>query len=96
MKHYDVSERIVEQDGTLFIQRSQDVQSMIDDNHALSTVAPKSYGPANFRLVGRVPLVIIEEWSRICGAAIGTKEFTEFVRKQLLNGDFSKFLVKGF
>lgn len=96
VNQHGITERMFEQDGNLHIRRSQDVQSLIDENKELASVAPSAHGDAKFRLVGRIPSVIAEEWSRICGAAIGTKEFAEFIKKQLMNGDFAAFRVKGY
>ncbi len=95
-RHYDVSERMFEQDGKLIVRRHQDVQSLLDENHELSTIAPSAHGDAKFRLAGRIPLVIAEQWSAECGEAIGTKAFAEYVRRKLADGDFAKLRVKGF
>lgn len=95
-RHYDVSERMFEQDGKLIVRRHQDVQSLLDENHELSTIAPSAHGDAKFRLAGRIPLVVAEQWSTECGEAIGTKAFAEYVRRKLADGDFAKLRVKGF
>lgn len=96
MKHYDVNERMFEQDGKLIVRRHQDVQSLLDENHELSTFAPSAHGDAKFRLAGRIPLVIAEQWSAECGEAIGTQGFAQYVRRKLADGDFAKLRVKGF
>lgn len=96
MSLYDVRERMVEQDGLLHIQRSQDVQSLLDDNAQLASSAPSAHGDAKFRLAGRIPFVIAEQWSAECGAGIGTQEFAQYVKKKLLDGDFARLRVKGF
>lgn len=95
-RHYDVNERMVEQDGKLIVRRHQNVQSLLDDNHELSTTAPSAHGDAKFRLAGRIPLVIAEQWAAECGEAIGTQAFAQYVRRKLADGDFAKFRVKGF
>lgn len=94
--HYDVKERMFEQDGKLIVRRNQDVQSLLDENHELSTFAPSAHGDAKFRLAGRIPLVIAEQWSAECGEAIGTQGFAQYVRRKLADGDFAKLRVKGF
>jgi len=93
---YGVTERMVEQDGKLIIQRSQDVQNLLDDNANLASFAPSAHGDAKFRLAGRIPFVVAEQWSAECGAAIGTKEFGEYVKRKLQDGDFARLRVKGF
>lgn len=95
-RHYDVKERMFEQDGKLIVRRNQDVQSLLDENHELSTFAPSAHGDAKFRLAGRIPLVIAEQWSAECGEAIGTQGFAQYVRRKLADGDFAKLRVKGF
>ena len=96
MSFYDVKERMVEQDGKLIIQRSQEVQGLLDDNARLAAVAPSAHGDAKFRLAGRIPLVVAEQWATECGAAVGTQEFGLYVKKKLLDGDFARLRVRGF
>jgi hypothetical protein len=95
-RHYDVVERMVEEDGKLVISRRQDVRALLDDNHELSTTAPSMHGDAAFRLAGRIPLVVAEQWSRECGEAIGTQGFAAYVKRKLADGDFARLRVKGF
>lgn len=96
MSHYDVKETMTEQDGRLIISRHQEVSALLDENHELSTIAPSAHGDAKFRLAGRIPLVVAEQWSHECGEAIGTQAFAAYVRKKLMDGDFAKLRVKGF
>jgi len=95
-KHYDVNERMIEQDGKLIVSRSQNVESLLDDNKALADIAPSMHGDAAFRLVGRIPLVVAEQWAAECGEAVGTQGFAAHVRKKLADGDFARLRVKGF
>lgn len=93
---YDIRQTIVEEDGKVIINRHQDVQSLLDDNARLASFAPSAHGEAKFRLAGRIPLVVAEQWSAECGEAIGTQGFAAYVKKKLLDGDFAKLRVKGF
>lgn len=93
---YDIKQSIIEQDGKVIINRHQDVKSLLDDNARLASIAPNAHGDAKFRLAGRIPLVVAEQWSTECGEAIGTQGFAVYVKKKLLDGDFAKFRVKGF
>lgn len=95
-KHYDVTERMFEEDGQLIVNRHQDVQSLLDDNQQLASIAPSMHGDAKFRLAGRIPLVVAEQWAAECGEAIGTQAFAEYVKKKLADGDFARLRVKGF
>lgn len=95
-RHYDVTERMVEEDGKLVVSRHQNVGALLDDNHELSMSAPSMHGDAKFRLAGRIPLVVAEQWSRECGEAIGTQGFAAYVKRKLADGDFARLRVKGF
>ena len=90
-----IVERMIEADGKLHVQRHQDVQDIIEQNKIESQIMPSMYGEAAYRKVGSIPFVVAEEWSRECGAAIGTKEFALFCKKKLMDGDFAAFRIKG-
>ncbi len=45
---------------------------------------------ANMHYMGSIPTSVAAQWSRICGARVGSREFAEFARKQLLSGEYSK------
>jgi hypothetical protein len=90
-----ISELMVEQDGKLHIQRTQDVQGLIDQNKAEAEVMPSMFGDAAWRKVGSIPFTVAEEWSKECGAGIGTKEFIAYCKRKLLDGDFAAFRIKG-
>ncbi len=94
--HYDVRERMFEEDGKLIVRRHQEVQALLDDNKALGDIAPSMHGDAKFRLAGRIPLVVAEQWASECGEAIGTQGFAEYVKRKLADGDFARLRVKGF
>ena len=94
--HYDVREQMLEEDGKLIVRRHQEVEALLDDNKALAEIAPSMHGDAAFRLVGRIPLVVAEQWSAECGEAIGTQGFADYVKKKLADGDFARLRVKGF
>lgn len=90
-----IAERMIEQDGKLHITRTQDVQAIIDRNKAEAEIAPSMFGEAAWRKVGSIPFVIAEEWSKECGAGIGTREFALYCKRKLMDGDFAAFRVKG-
>jgi hypothetical protein len=81
-------------DGRLVIKRTQDVESLIAMNAHEAESAPSMFGQAAVRKLGSIPLVIAEEWSRECGAAIGSKEFALYCKRKLMDGDFAKFRIK--
>ena len=90
-----ISERMLEQDGKLHVQRSQDVQSLIEQNKIEAEIMPSMFGDAAWRKVGSIPFTVAEEWSKECGAGIGTREFSLYCKRKLLDGDFAAFRIKG-
>jgi len=90
-----VAERMFQDDGRLIIKRSQDVQLIMDNNRREASELPSMYGQAAHRKVGSIPFVVAEEWSRECGAAIGSIEFAEYCKRKLMDGDFAAFRIKG-
>lgn len=90
-----ISERMIEQDGKLIIDRSQDVTALIERNKAEAEIMPSKFGDAAWRKVGSVPLTLAEAWAKECGANVGTKEFALYAKKKLMDGDFAAFRIKG-
>ena len=94
LNEFGIKEDFDMADGKLLIRRSQDVQSLIDQNHHEASVVPSMFGQARVRKLGSIPFVVAETWSRECGAGIGTKEFALYAKKKLMDGEFSKFRIK--
>lgn len=91
----EISEKYsVDSDGLIRVTRSQDVQSLIDQNKHEAEAAPSMFGQAAVRKLGSIPFVVAEAWSRECGAGIGTKEFAAYCKRKLLDGDFAAFRIK--
>lgn len=95
LNQYGVMERMVEDEGKLIVDRRQDIDALIDQNKAEADVAPSMFGQAAVRKIGSIPFVVAEQWSRECGAAIGSKEFALYCKRKLMDGDFAKFRIKG-
>lgn len=91
-----VKEKITAEDNKIQVVRSQDVSGILKEIHELKDHVPSMHGDAKARWVGSIPLVIAEEWSRECGAAIGTHEYAGYIRKKLSDPDYKKLLVKGY
>lgn len=77
----------------LIINRQQDVQFLMDDNHRL---AMETHRKSDMRLAGRVPMVIMEQWMRECGASLGSPELNAYVKRKLMDGEFARFRVRGY
>ena len=80
--------------GNIWINTVQDVEPILRRNHELSTVLPNHAGDYRWRYVGEIPLVICQQWQKECGAAMGSKEFTEYDKKKLKDPDYKILLVK--
>lgn len=90
-------EQVYEDERGLHVHRTDTgVQSLLDRNKMMAELAPSMKGPAATRYVGSVDGLTAENWSRECGAAVGTPEFAAYAKKKLLDGDNAKFRVKGF
>lgn len=83
-----------EEDGKLILNRTQDVQFILDDNQRLAQETQHHRG--DLRLAGRIPFVVAEQWERECGSAIGTKGFAEYAKRKMMDGEFAKLRVRGF
>jgi len=86
---------MIEDDGKLRIVRSQNVKSLIEQNRVEAELMPRMFGDAAWRKVGSIPFTLAEEWSKECGAGIGTHEFALYCNRKLLDGDFAAFRIKG-
>ena len=91
-----IKEKILAEDNKIQVVRSQDVSGILKEIHDLKDHIPSMHGDAKARWVGSIPLVIAEQWSRECGAAIGTHEYAGYIRKKLSDPDYKKLLIKGY
>jgi hypothetical protein len=90
-----INEKILEQDNKIHVVREQDCAGLLKTLKKMRELAPSHSGHDRTRWVGSVPLVLAEQWSKDCGAAIGTKEYAQFVKKKLADPDFKNLLVRG-
>ena len=72
------------EDNKLVVDRSQDVQDILDFNKERNIDGHNR--KSDMRLVGSIPFVVIEMWMKECGAKLGSKEFQEYVKKKLTSG----------
>ena len=61
------------EDNKLVVDRSQDVQDILDFNKERNIDGHNR--KSDMRLVGSIPFVVIEMWMKECGAKIGSPEF---------------------
>lgn len=92
-----VKTEIVEDAGKLHVNRTQDIQPVLDHVHALHTSdLPNHNGEARWRYVGEIPLVLAEKWSSESGLQLGSNEFMEYCKKKLKDPDYKKLIIRGF
>ena len=82
------------EDDKLIVQRSQDVQSVLDFNKERNIDGHNVN--SDMRLAGSVPFVVIEQWIKESGCKLGSQEFAEKKKKKLMSGEFSKLIANGF
>lgn len=86
--------RIKQEDDKVVVSRSQDVQAILDYNKEKQIAGTKAH--SEMRHVGQIPFVVVEMWLRESGLKLGSQEFTEYVKKKLMSGDYSKLIVHGY
>ena len=89
-----VQTKYFDEDGKVIVNRSQDVQRILDFNKERNIDGHNRN--SDMRLVGSIPFVVVEMWMKECGAKIGSPEFQEYVKKKLTSGEFSKLIANGY
>ena len=89
-----VQTKYFDEDGKIIINRSQDIQPILEFNKQRNIDGHK-YG-SDMRLAGSIPFTVVEMWMRECGAKLGSQELNEYIKKKLMSGDFSKFVANGY
>jgi hypothetical protein len=89
-----VQTRYFDEDGKVVINRSQDIEPILEFNKQRNIDGHK-YG-SDMRLAGSIPFVVIEMWMKECGAKLGSEEFNEYCKKKLMSGEFSKLVANGY
>ena len=86
--------RIVEEDGKIHVQRTQDVQRILDFNKERNIDGHNRN--SDMRLAGSIPFVVVEMWIKESGLKLGSQEFAEYVKKKLMSGDYGKLIANGY
>lgn len=86
--------RIREEDGKIHIQRTQDVQRILDFNKERNIDGHNR--KSDMRLAGSIPFVVVEMWIKESGLKLGSQEFAEYVKKKLMSGDYGKLIANGY
>jgi hypothetical protein len=83
-----------DEDGKIIIQRSQDIETILEFNKQRNIEGHNR--KSDMRLAGSIPFVVVEQWVKESGLKIGSKEFSEYIKKKLMSGDFNKLIANGF
>lgn len=89
-----VQSKYFDEDGKIIINRSQDIQDILDFNKERNIEGHNR--KSDMRLAGSVPFVVIEMWMRESGCKFGSPEFNEYCKKQLMSGNYSKLIANGY
>ena len=89
-----VSTKYITEDDKLIINRSQDIQRILDFNKERNIEGHNR--KSDMRLAGSIPFVVVEMWIRESGLKLGSQEFAEYVKKKLMSGEFSKLIANGY
>lgn len=73
-------------EGNVTRKLQQDASGVIE---AVGAMREHARGKDMYYL-GSIPLVVANQWAQECGHGIYTKEFAEFARKKLMDGDHAK------
>lgn len=91
-----IKTNISEDEGKLIVNRTQDVDPLLEHINNLRNSDIKDSKEMKMRYVGEIPLVLAELWASECGARLGSPEHLEYCSKKLKDPDYKKLLVKGF
>ena len=89
-----VSTKYITEDDKLIINRSQDIQRILDFNKERNIEGHNR--KSDMRLAGSIPFVVVEMWIRESGLKLGSQEFAEYVKKKLMSGEFNKLIANGY
>jgi len=94
MQKSELKTKMFEEDGKLIINRSQDIQRILDFNKERNIDGHNR--KSDMRLAGSIPFVVVEMWLKESGAKLGSQEFAEYVKKKLMSGDYGKLIANGY
>tara|TARA_Y100000015_G_C2347608_1_gene69005 strand:- start:123 stop:398 length:276 start_codon:yes stop_codon:yes gene_type:complete len=89
-----VQTRFFDEDGKIIVNRTQDVQRILDWNKERNIEGHNRN--SGMRHVGSIPYVVVEMWMNECGAKLGSQELNEYIKKKLMSGEYSKLIAHGY
>ena len=82
------------EDDKVIVSRSQDVTSILDFNREKQIDGHNV--KSGMRHVAGIPFIVVEKWLMDSGLRFGSPEFNEYIKKEIISGDYSKLLVHGY
>lgn len=82
-----------EETGGFHIEKTQNVDGIIDAARDLPDLIKKDTGPGDGRLIGTVPLLLAYEWARESKTRVGSKEWAKYAKRKLKDPEFAYFRV---
>ena len=86
-----VQTKYFDEDGKIVINRSQDIQRILDFNKERNIDGHNR--KSDMRLAGSIPFVVIEMWMKECGAKLGSQELNEYIKKKLMSVSLASWLL---
>ena len=80
--------------GMVVIKKSFDAQPIVDAVKMSSDIEAPVRNDRGMLHLGSIDPITARNWSKECGAAVGTKEFAAYAKKKLMSNEFAKFAVK--
>ena len=81
-------------DGQMIIKKTLNAEPIIEAVKMSSEIETPSRNNKGMLHLGSIDVLTARNWSKECGAAVGTKEFAAYAKKKLQQGEFSRFAVK--
>lgn len=79
-----------ESDGTLIVEEKQDCQSILDANARKRNERFHSESPEGFvQEAYDIPMVVMHKWMLECGHRLYSKEFEEYMNRQLRSPEYA-------
>lgn len=76
------------------VKKTMDVEPIIQAVAGMSELERPVRSDTGALYLGSIDLFTARNWSKECGHAVGTKEWTAYAKIKLLSGEYSKFVAK--
>lgn len=90
-KQHRKRSQVVDVDNGFVVKKSFDAEPIISAVKDMAAVARPVRNDKGNLYLGSIDPITAVNWSRECGAAVGTKEFAKYAKKKLMSGEFSRF-----